>query len=356
MKRTLIAVTAWAAVMSLVAVGCGSMAAPGPVGRRPGAHPGRTHSAPTEAGNRKLARAAAARLLALAPLPSHSQRLRTALRALPGPAMGTPAAGSVIDDARSWRVDLPFAAAIAWLAADRPAGLRRTGSVGAAVSGPANSGRVRPVAGGISYSGPVRARPVIAGYSYAGSGRAAWGSAQLDVAVAPDGKDFSVLRADGLAVWLDPVPIKDSAPGKRLQVRLAAGCPASDAGVAGVRDPGPALTRSLLPPGQPDAALRCLYFGLNGRPFRLREQQRLDAARARALAVSILAKPVSHPIRAQYMCPMDDGSAELVVFAYPGRPNVDIWVHLNGCGGVLNGYHGLAGTTGLDGPARRAGA
>jgi hypothetical protein len=187
MKRTLIAVTAWAAVMSLVAVGCGSMAARGQAGGPPGAGLARMHPAPAGAGNRSA----------------------------------------------------------------------------------------------------------------------------------------------------DPAPIRDAAPGSRLP----AGCPAGDAGAAGVRTPGRALTRSLLPPGQPDAALRCLYFGLTGHhPFRLRQQQRLDASGARTLAASILAKPVRHPIRAQYMCPTDDGSAELVVLAYPGRPDADIWVRLNGCGSVTNGY------------------
>jgi hypothetical protein len=318
MRRTLIAVTAWTAVMCLVAVGCGSMAAPGQAGRRPRADLGSTRSAPAEPGYRSLARAAAIRLLDLAPVPPHAQRLSSAPRALPAPAMGRPGVGSLIDVSRSWRIGMPFTVAAAWLAAHQPAGLHRDGSEGTAVSG--------------------RVRPETAGYSYGPAGKAAWGSAELDVAVAPDGKGFSVLRADGLAVWLDPLPVRDSTTGKRLHVQLAAGCPAGDAGVVGVRNPGLALTRSLLPPGPPDAALRCVYFGLNNRPFRLREQQRLDAGQARALAALILAAPVSRPIRAQFMCPMDDGSAELIVFAYPGKPNVDVWVRLNGCGAISNGY------------------
>jgi hypothetical protein len=261
MKRTLTAVTAWAAVMCLVAVGCGSMGAPGQAGRQSGADVGSMHPAPpTEAGNRSLARSAARRMLALAPVPPHARRLRSAPRALSALAMGTP-------------------------------------------------GRL-----------------------------AAWGSAQLDVAIAPDGTGASVLRADGVAEWLDPVPIRDSAVGKRLHVQLAAGCPDSDAGVVGVRNPGQGLTGSLLPSRTPDAALRCAYYGGNVRPFRLRAQQRLDAARARVLAASILATPISHPLGARYMCPMDDGSADLIGFAYPGQPNVDVWVRTDGCGGTFNGY------------------
>jgi hypothetical protein len=35
---------------------------------------------------------------------------------------------------------------------------------------------------------------------------------------------------------------------------------------------------------------------------------------------------------------MDDGSAEVLALAYPGRPDVDLWVTLNGCRDVSNGY------------------
>jgi hypothetical protein len=43
-------------------------------------------------------------------------------------------------------------------------------------------------------------------------------------------------------------------------------------------------------------------------------------------------------------CPADDGSAEVLALAYPGRPGVDLWISLNGCGGVSNGYIDAGGT------------
>ncbi len=48
--------------------------------------------------------------------------------------------------------------------------------------------------------------------------------------------------------------------------------------------------------------------------------------------------PLSHPDGEVVNCPMDDGSAEVLALAYPGRPDVDLWIKLNGCGGVSNGY------------------
>jgi electron transfer flavoprotein beta subunit len=53
--------------------------------------------------------------------------------------------------------------------------------------------------------------------------------------------------------------------------------------------------------------------------------------------------PLSQPAGEVVNCPMDDGSAEVLALAYPGRPDVDLWVWLNGCGGVSNGYLVAAG-------------
>jgi hypothetical protein len=48
--------------------------------------------------------------------------------------------------------------------------------------------------------------------------------------------------------------------------------------------------------------------------------------------------PLSHadPVVARCV-PPGDGSAEVLVLAYPGRPDVDLF-KLDGCGGVSNGY------------------
>jgi hypothetical protein len=53
--------------------------------------------------------------------------------------------------------------------------------------------------------------------------------------------------------------------------------------------------------------------------------------------------PLSHPDGTAVSCPADDGSAEILALAYPGRPDIDLSISLNGCGGVSNGYITAAG-------------
>jgi hypothetical protein len=300
--------TSWicapAAALCLLAAGCGSVAAP------PGARvitdraPG-----PTLAGNRRLARAEAAKLVAVVPVPAGARLLRSA----PVQAMGYPGVTGLADARRTWRLAMPFGQATAWIAAHRPAGLT-----------PAGSGSSEP--------------PAAAGYDYAGPSSPAWADAELDIEVVQAGASTSYLRADGFVAWLDPVPYRDAATGRRLRVLASGYCPATDAGIAGVRNPGARLTRSLLPSGRPASALRCAYYGMNGKPYKLKAQQRLGPARARALAAAIARIPVSHEVGAMYHCPMDDGSAVLVAFAYPGRASVDVWAGVTGCATISNGY------------------
>jgi hypothetical protein len=181
------------------------------------------------------------------------------------------------------------------------------------------------------------------GYGYAGAVNLAWQSAELDIEVAPAGPDSSFMRADGLVTWLDPVPVRDTAVGRRLRVLVSQGCPASDGNVVGVTNPGAHLGIALVPPGLPSSGLRCRYDGMNGHPFQLAQQQLLSAAQARAIALSMARTPLSHTIGGTVICPMDDASAELIVLAYPGRPDVDLWAYLSGCGGVSNGFISAGG-------------
>jgi hypothetical protein len=53
--------------------------------------------------------------------------------------------------------------------------------------------------------------------------------------------------------------------------------------------------------------------------------------------------PLSHTDGAVVHCPMDDGSAEILALAYPGRPDVDLWIKLNGGASVSNGYIAAGG-------------
>jgi hypothetical protein len=89
--------------------------------------------------------------------------------------------------------------------------------------------------------------------------------------------------------------------------------------------------------------LRCRYDGLNGHPFRLVAAERLGAAQARRAARAMARIPLSHVDGGVVNCPMDDGSFELLALAYPGRPDIDLWIKLNGCTWVSNGYIAAGG-------------
>jgi hypothetical protein len=318
--RNVRVLVAAAAATCVMAVGCGTARAPASSPATVTPAPAQT-SAPrvaTAAGNRAAALAEAVRLLALAQVPPGAVRVAAPPRSLPGPPLGTPLVSSLVDRVLAWQVRLPFTAVQAWLAAHPPRGLRTDGS-----SSAENTVTGQTTTSGISYRGP--ASP-------------AWQSADLEISAAPAGPDATVIRADAVIVWLEP-PVP-SAPGPgSVRVTLAGGCPATDKNVTGVTNPaGQGLTRRLLPAGQPSGGLRCRYDGLNGDPWHLVAAQRLSAAAARQTASQMAGLPLSHPADAVVNCPMDDGSAEVLALAYRGRPDVDLWVVLNGCGGVSNGY------------------
>lgn len=297
--------------LCVVAAGCGTshtLVAPASVS---------TGRAATAAGNRAAARAEADRLLSLAQAPPGAVRLARPPSPLTGPSMGNPAVSSLVDKALSWRVDLPFAAAKTWLTAHRPRSLRQDGSTS---SGNAFTGQTTMI--GTSYRGPANR---------------AWQSAELEIGLAPAGSHASVIRADAVIVWLDPRPVRSSPGAHPVRVTISGGCPPSDKGVTGVTNPGARLTRRLLPAGKPTGGLRCRYDGLNGHPWQLVAARRLTAGQARQKARSLARIPLSHPDGAVVNCPMDDGSAEVLVLVYPGRPDVDLWIKLNGCGGTSNG-------------------
>jgi hypothetical protein len=325
----------------LLAGGCGSMRAGGlpgtaavrtgpagvrtdPAAVRTGVPGGRT--AATAAGNRELARKQALALLAQVELPGGAVRLRSAPRSLPVPELGAPWV-SLVDRSRSWRVPMPFAQALTWLGAERPGSLHQGGLREDGLQQDGSTGQ--PHAGG---------RTITIGYSYDGPPSPAWQSADLAIEVAPAGSDASVIRADGLVVWLDPVPEQDLGSAQRMRVTVAGGCPDSDAGFGDVANSGLGLERRLLPGAAPVAGLECRYHGMNGPAWRLRGATRLNAAAAGRVASTMARIPLSHPDGAAQSCPLGDGSAEVIALSYAGRPDVDLWITLTGCGGVSNGY------------------
>jgi len=307
-----------AAIVALcvAAAGCGTARIPAGPPAVPAA--ARTGPAATVAGNRAAARAEAARLLPLARVPAGAVRAGHPPRSLPGPGMGRPAATSLVDRFEVWRVPLPFAAARTWLSAHRPPGLHSDGT--------SSSGNA------------VTGRTTMAGISYRGPAGPAWQSADLEIAAAPAGPHASFIRVDAVVVWLDPRPVRSGPGAHPVRVTLAGGCPATDRGVTGVTNPGARLTRRLLPAGQPTAGLRCRYDGLNGHPWHLVKATRLTARAARGAASAMTRIPLGHVDGEWMSCPSSDGSATVLVLAYPGHPDVDLWIRLGGCGGVSNGY------------------
>ena len=324
-------------VACMLAAGCGSLRADGRPGTAavwtdpaavrtgtPGGSPGAT-----AAGNRELARKQALALLALVQLPGGAVRLRSAPRALPVPELGTPAVSSLVDRSRSWRVPVPFAQAVTWLGTEQPGSLHQGGLREDGLQQDGSTGQ--PRAGGTG-------RTIIIGYTYDGPPNPAWQSADLGIEVAPAGSDASVIRADGQVVWLDPVPEQDPSLARPMRLTVAGGCPDSDAGFGDVANSGPGLTGRLLPGTAPAAGLECRYYGLNGHAWRLRSATPLNAAAAARVASSMARIPLSHPDGEVLNCPLDDGSAEVIALSYAGRPDVDLWISLSGCGGVSNGY------------------
>lgn len=310
--RTGVAVLA-VAVAGALCAGCGTAQAP--AGARLGTT-GRSSAPPlaTAAGNKILATAEARRLLALEPAPAGA---RVVPVTVPGPALGEPDVTSLVDLQRQWRLPLPFAQAAAWLQAHPPPGL----------GSPVLHGTRTPAQGGAWVV-----------YGYDGPGGAAWDSSELRVEVTPDGTGAAFLRADAMVVWVDPAPLRDDAPGTRVRVTVAGGCPRSDRSVAGVTNSGADLKSSLLPAAQPAQGLRCAYYGLNGKRWSLRVVTRLNAAQARATAAAMQRLPLAHSTDGASACPADDGQKAFIALSYPGRADVDLVESLGGCGGVANGF------------------
>jgi hypothetical protein len=327
--RTTVALTA-TAVLAVLAVGCGTARQPGQQGAADPAPPiVIVHTSATEAGNQRLAERQARWLMSLVPLPAGAVALPAAPASLPASTMGTPGVGSLVDISRSWRLAMPLKQAMAWLRAHPPRGRPEDGASGAAVPPPP-----RPRLPGV----PPWPKPVTSGYSYAGQTNAAWASADIEVEVGALGHGTSALRADAVVVWLDPVPLPDDSPPVRIHIDVATGCPPTDQSVGGVRNYGADLRRQLVPAAAPTAGLECTYYGMNGHPWQLRKSVRLDTAAARRVATAMARLPLSHTIGGAINCPMDDGSAEIIALSYRDRPDVDLWVKLNGCGYTANGF------------------
>jgi hypothetical protein len=235
--------------------------------------------------------------------------------------LGTPAGSSIVEAERSLRVDGSLASIEAWLYAHPPAGLQLTTWMGAAADG----------------GGP---------WGYNDHAGTEWQSAQLGVGAASLGPSTTAICLEAQVVWLDPRPWPDNVSGPRAHLAVAAGCPATDAKLVGVSNPGVALKTRLLPQGKPTAALVCSYNGYNGPlpesaqlslAMRLGHQVRLGAPAAGRLASAVGALALSHVDGGVTSCPAALGTAAILAFSYRTGPDVDIWVAATGCPYFANG-------------------
>ena len=265
--------------------------------------------------NKAKARAEAMRLLGLVVMPSGSIRLTAAPTSLSEPVMGTPDTASLLDDTAYWKVPMSMSAALTWFGNHHPGGFPQSGS------------------GSLS-----QGTTTISGVSFDAPSSSAWTGASVEIGVAPTGSNTSVVRADGIALWIDPVPVPDSQRGPRMRITVTSGCSPSDKGFVGVTNPPPPLDSSLLPSGPPAGGLACQYYGLNGHPFALKQTTVMDAAAAIAFAENVGRLPLGHLAGGVVSCPSDDGSAIVVALGYPDGRAIDLWIATTGCSHTSNGY------------------
>ncbi|HTW19887.1 MAG TPA: hypothetical protein VME70_06725 [Mycobacteriales bacterium] len=321
------------AALALACAGCAATSsAPAPLPPGHSASPIAQQRSATAGANKAATRKEAARLLALAPVPPGSAAAPGRHAALSGPAMGTPATSSLIDLHRFWQVSSPIGTVLAYVKAHAPAELQQSGTSSGSDHGVLTSE-------GIAWGEPDR--PYATGL-------------QLDIGLAPVAGG-TLVRADGMGEWLDPRPIRDTARGARLRVTVAGGCPTSDRGVVGVRNPGRRLDEALLPPGIPTSALICAYGGLNPpHVLSLRAHVLLGERAAARLARQALRLSLTHTDGGVESCPLDDGSFDVVAFHYASGADVDLGDHVTGCAFVANGFIEAGSPLDLDHWVKRA--
>lgn len=304
------------ALVALLAVGCGTAGAKDVLIVT--SHP---HGA-TAAANQKAAEREGKRLVDHAVLPGGAVRVDHGPKTLSGPGLGTPSVDTLVDAVGYWHVSTGLQATYDWLKQHGQGGLQPEAS------------------GGGEFD---HGQPVYESLSYWAGRTAAYQSAELEFAVGDDGKGQSVVRVDGVVVWLDPKPVPDTGAVNRIHFDVSDGCPASDAkgyALDGVDNSGNDLRSRLLPAARPTGALLCHYApGLNNKhPHALTRQVLLNANDAANVAAAANKLPLSHVDGGVTSCPAYDPGTALVAFSYAGRADVDLAVGLGGCASVGNGF------------------
>jgi hypothetical protein len=274
--------------------------------------------------NRDKATKEAQRLLERVVIPPGAVALAKAPAALPGPALGIPSDLTYVDLSRFYQIPLSLQDTLAYVKMHPPAGVTESGF--------SRGGSVPTV--GFAWYGKDADDPSTGG--------------QLSVVMAPAGAASTYFRVDAGHSWLDPRPARDTTSGPRLRIESGGSCPASDTRAVGVRNSGEDLSGELAPDSTATGGLICFYDGLNGAVrFALLHSRTLTTADADRLGRLAHEVDLSHSDGGFMHCPMDDGSAAVLVLAYPNRPAVDIWLHERGCVSVSNGQVGASGSNSM---------
>lgn len=253
-------------------------------------------------------------LLGEASLPGSAKALHSSpVKVLSQPAMGIPGAGNEIDLTSFWVVDKSMDSTSSWVRDHRPSGLSFGGDGHGADANDEVAWR------GVSWSAPPsNAVP----------------TAQLEVAIAPDGPSRSFVRLDGLTVWRTTKPTKDRFSGPRVRVTIEGGCPKTNRG--DVINHDPALRSELIPATPPREGLLCSYR--TGATTALTGAHRLDSTKAARLAKAIRALPIGSEGGGLSCNPLPKYD-DIIVLEFQDHEEVDLWYSPFACpAGLDNGY------------------
>ena len=258
--------------------------------------------------HRRRAVAEARTLVGATPVPPGARvRHGSPPDSLAHPMVGVPGPNHLVDVSRVWVIPATTVTVFAWITAHRPPGMALSAST----------------TDGVAWSTPDTN---------------AYISAQLQVAVAPDGPHAAYMRADGMDVWLSTAPMKDTIRGRRLRVTVSAGCPTTIAGYADVANSDSVLRSRMLPRAAPTGGLVCRYGTPRQGPTPP-PVVTLTAQSATRLARAVNAIPLGSAGNGPPpSCPVGGDLQTLLVFSYRNHPDADLWLHTHGCRTLDDGF------------------